>query len=142
MRIWRPTRRRWPPSNEACDPSGLHGTRDGEGNIHASDRRRSRGQFGLAVGAASLNLFYTPAKLLVAGAGLAFGSVVGLLNGGDVRSAYAVWVPAAGGTFMLKPGHLDGTEPVRFFGRDYADRASSAGSVAEAGGIYEAQYSR
>jgi hypothetical protein len=99
-------------------------------------------EFGLAVGAAAANLIYTPAKLTMAVAGLAVGGLTGLLNGGDVRSAYAVWVPTASGTFMLPPSHLDGSVPVAFFGCEYTDRPSPAGSVGEAGGIYEAQYSR
>jgi hypothetical protein len=99
-------------------------------------------EFGLAVGAAASNLLYTPAKVTVAVAGLAIGAVTGILTGGDLRSAYAVWVPAASGTYHLKPAHLEGTEPIEFFGCDYADRPSTVAPAAEAGGIYDAQYSR
>jgi hypothetical protein len=79
-------------------------------------------EFGLAVGAAAANLLYTPAKVVVAFGGLVVGSLTGLLTGGDVRAAY------------------DGTEPVEFFGSDYADTPSTA-LEAESGGIYDAQYS-
>jgi hypothetical protein len=97
-------------------------------------------EFGLAVGAAAANLLYTPAKVVVALGGLVVGSLTGLLTGGDVRAAYGVWVPAASGTYVLRPSNLDGTEPVEFFGSDYADTPSTA-LEAESGGIYDAQYS-
>src|SRR5205823_14429438 len=79
------------------------------------------GEAGLAVGAAAANLLYLPAKTLVAIGGLGVGALTGLLTGGDIRAAYAVWVPAAGGTFMLTPAHFEGTRPIEFFGSDYAD---------------------
>jgi hypothetical protein len=99
-------------------------------------------EFGMAIGAAGANLLYTPAKVAVAAVGLLVGSVTGILTGGDVRAAYAIWVPAASGTYLLRPANLDGTEPIAFFGSDYADTPSIASGTAEAGGIYDAQYSR
>jgi hypothetical protein len=80
---------------------------------------------GWAVGAAVLNVFYLPTKLLVAGGGLVLGAVAGVLTLGDTRSAYALWVPTAGGTYVLRPEHMAGTERVEFFGSDYADTPSS-----------------
>jgi len=105
-------------------------------------RAQPGAEFGLAIGAAAANLVYTPVKVITAFGGLALGGMTGLLTGGDVRAAYAVWVPAASGTFMLTPNNLDGTEPIEFFGSDYADRPSKGAAVTEARGIYEAQYSR
>src|SRR5438445_556179 len=55
-------------------------------------------ELGLAVGAAAGNLVYLPVKVMVAFGGLALGSLTGALTGGDVRAAYALWVPAASGT--------------------------------------------
>jgi hypothetical protein len=81
---------------------------------------------GWALGAAGLNIFYTPIKVVVAVGGLVLGGVAGLLTLGDQRSAYAIWVPAAGGTYVLRPEHLAGTEQIEFFGSDYADTASTA----------------
>ena len=97
---------------------------------------------GLALGAAAGNVVYLPAKVIVAIGGLALGTVTGLLTGGDVGSAYAVWVPAASGTYFLRPAMLDGTEPLEFFGSDYADQASASSTSVESSGIYDAQYSR
>jgi hypothetical protein len=99
-------------------------------------------EFGMAVGAAAANLLYLPGKAIVAAGGLVLGGVVGVLTAGDTRAAYAVWVPAASGTYLLRPANLEGTQPVEFFGSDYADTPSAGPAAAEAGGIYEAQYSR
>ncbi len=74
--------------------------------------------------AATANLFYTPAKVVVALGGLTAGAVAGFLNGGDTRAAYAFWVPTAGGRYFLTSDQMDGKQPVEFFGSDYADRPS------------------
>lgn len=95
---------------------------------------------GLALGAAALNVVYTPCKTMVALGGLFVGGVVGFLTGGDTRAAYAVWVPAASGTYLVKPSMLDGSQPLEFFGSDYADRPSPIASTLESSSIYEALY--
>ena len=82
------------------------------------------GEAGFALAAAAANLVYVPAKVLVAVGGLGLGGLVGFLTGGDMRAAYALWVPAAGGTFMLRPSHVEGTRPIEFFGSDYVDQPS------------------
>jgi hypothetical protein len=97
-------------------------------------------EFGLAVGAASANLLYLPGKMVVALGGLVLGGLTGALTGGDVRAAYGVWVPAASGTYLLTPAHLEGTVPIEFFGSDYADQSSKAAGGAEGAGIYDIQY--
>jgi hypothetical protein len=94
---------------------------------------------GWSLGAAGLNVFYIPIKLLLAAGGLVVGAAAGVLTLGDTRSAYALWVPAAGGTFVLRPEHLAGTEPVAFFGSDYADTPSAVASD-DANRLYEAGY--
>lgn len=97
-------------------------------------------EFGLAVGAAAGNLVYLPVKVVVAFSGLALGGLTGALTGGDLRAAYALWVPAAGGTYLLTPAHLDGTVPIEFFGSDYADRPCTTAGATEGAGIYDVQY--
>lgn len=94
---------------------------------------------GWSLGAAGLNVFYIPIKLLVAGGGLVLGAAAGVLTLGDTRSAYALWVPAAGGTFVLRPEHLAGTERVEFFGSDYADTPSTVAGD-ETNTMYQAGY--
>ena len=95
---------------------------------------------GLALGAAALNVFYTPCKAAVAIGGLFAGGLVGVLTGGDTRAAYALWVPAASGTYLVKPSNLDGSEPLDFFGSDYNDEPSPIARTLESSSIYEATY--
>ena len=95
---------------------------------------------GLAIESAALNVAYVPCKAIVAAGGLVVGAVVGLLAGGDSRAAYALWVPAAGGTFLVTPAHLDGSRPLEFFGADYADEPSPMTRTLESSAIYEAYY--
>ena len=106
----------------------------------AADTKTQGGEAGLALAAAALNVFYLPAKVLVAAGGMVGGTFAGFFTGGDVRSAYALWVPAAGGTYFLHPSHLDGTEPLEFFGSDYDDRPSPHTLDAEEANMYEAVY--
>jgi hypothetical protein len=75
-----------------------------------------------AVLATGANLFYVPAKILVAVAAIPVGGLAGAFSGGDARTAYAIWVPAMGGTYFLTNGHMDGSEPIEFFGYDYDDQ--------------------
>jgi hypothetical protein len=75
----------------------------------------------LAVAATWANIFYVPAKLAVAAGSIPVGGLAGALSGGDMRTAYAIWVPAMGGTYFLTNGHLDGSRQVEFFGADYED---------------------
>ena len=95
---------------------------------------------GYAIGAATLNLVYLPAKTLVAIGGFILGAATGFATGGDTRAAYALWVPTLSGTFFLRPAHLQGTEPIQFFGKDYADQPSSIPAVADGGVVYEGLY--
>jgi len=94
-------------------------------------------EFGYAIGAAAANLVYIPAKAIVAAGGLAVGSVCAVLTGGSIRAAYAVWVPAASGTYYLTPEHIAGTAPIAFFGDDYADTMIGA---PDAGASYDVMY--
>lgn len=70
------------------------------------------------------NIFYLPAKAAVALGSIPVGGVAGVLSGGDMRTAYGIWVPAMGGTWFLTNGHLDGSKPLQFFGADYEDTRS------------------
>jgi hypothetical protein len=75
-----------------------------------------------AVIATGANIFYVPAKFFVAVAAIPVGGLAGAFSGGDPRTAYAIWVPAMGGTYFLTNGHMDGSTPIEFFGYDYDDQ--------------------
>ena len=92
-----------------------------------------------SLGAAAFNIVYIPAKLVVAGCGLVAGAAAGVLTLGNQRAAYAFWVPAAGGTSVLRPEHLADEERVQFFGSDYADTPSEF-AVYGTSGLYESGY--
>ena len=72
--------------------------------------------------ATAANIFYVPAKIAIAAVAIPAGGLAGALSGGDARTAYAIWVPAMGGTFFLTNAHMDGSKPIEFFGSDYADQ--------------------
>jgi hypothetical protein len=95
---------------------------------------------GRAVAAAALNAFYVPVKAVMAVVGLATGSLVGLASGGDVRAAYAIWVPTASGTWFFTPAEVEGSREVEFFGSDYADRPSGLGIGEPGRASYDAMY--
>jgi hypothetical protein len=95
---------------------------------------------GRAIASLGLNLFYLPVKAVMAVVGLAAGSIVGMATGGDVRSAYAIWVPMASGTWFFTPAQVEGSEPVEFFGSDYADQPSELGTSEPGRSLYDAMY--
>jgi hypothetical protein len=95
---------------------------------------------GRALASVGVNIFWLPAKAVMAAVGLAAGSVVGLATGGDTRSAYALWVPMASGTWFVTPDQVDGSKPVEFFGSDYADRPSELWQGDPGRASYDAMY--
>jgi hypothetical protein len=95
---------------------------------------------GFALLAAWGNVLYVPAKTIACAVSMPVGALAGWLSGGDERSAYAIWVPMAGGTWFLTPAHLEGREPIAFFGDDYADRPSTASPGANSALTYQSLY--
>jgi hypothetical protein len=96
---------------------------------------------GYAVLATAGNVLYMPAKFLVAIAAIPVGGLAGALSGGDARTAYAIWVPAMGGTYFLTTAHMDGSKPVEFFGYDYDDTPAPSRGTGERSLIYDTPYS-
>lgn len=95
---------------------------------------------GRAIASVGMNIFYVPAKAVMAVVGLVAGSVVGMATGGDVRAAYAIWVPTASGTWFFTPDQVEGSQPVEFFGSDYADRPSELGLGEPGRSSYDIMY--
>ena len=111
------------------------------GRVSASAAHFTSGQeAGWSLGSAGANLGYFPAKLVVACVGALGGSLAGFLTGGSTRAAYAIWVPTMGGTWLLTPASLDGSERIAFFGSDYADTASASSEDPESSRIYASRY--
>lgn len=99
---------------------------------------------GFSLLAAWANVLYVPAKIVVSAVALPFGALAGWMGGGDTRAAYALWVPAAGGTWFLDHEHLIGQQPIEFFGSDYSDRPSTRPDAVISytyGAAYESTYS-
>jgi hypothetical protein len=95
---------------------------------------------GRALASVGMNIFYVPAKAVMAVLGLVAGGFVGVTTGGDERAAYAVWVPVASGTWFVTPDHVDGSKPIEFFGSDYADTPSEFGLSDPGRSSYDAMY--
>jgi len=97
-------------------------------------------EVGNAITATFANIVYTPTKMIVATFGLLGGGIAGFMAGGDARTAYALWVPTAGGDYVVRPAHLDGSETLHFWGRDYSDRPSTVSQENDGSYIYDALY--
>lgn len=95
---------------------------------------------GFSLLAAAANLFYTPAKTVVAIVGLPVGAFAGWVSGGEERSAYAIWVPTSGGDFFLNTAHMEGSEPIQFWGDDYADTPSTTINSSDGNYMYRSSY--
>jgi hypothetical protein len=93
-----------------------------------------------AVLATGANIFYGPAKFFVAVAAIPVGGLAGAFSGGDPRTAYAIWVPAMGGTYFLTNGHMDGSTPIEFFGYDYDDQLAPPRRGDDRTFIYDVPY--
>lgn len=97
-------------------------------------------EVGRAIAAVTLSVFYLPVKAAMAAVGLVAGGFAGLATGGDVRTAYAIWVPTASGTWFFTPAQVEGSQEVEFFGSDYADRPSQQGLNEPGRSSYDAMY--
>lgn len=95
---------------------------------------------GFSLLAAAANLFYTPAKAVVAIVGLPVGAFTGWVSGGEERSAYAIWVPTSGGDYFLTTDHMEGSKPIEFFGSDYADTPSTRQYTVDGNYDYRSSY--
>jgi hypothetical protein len=71
---------------------------------------------GWQIASGALSILYTPFKLVYAGFGGLVGGFVYALTGGNEQAAQSVWDASLRGTYWLTPGHLQGTEPLRFKG--------------------------
>jgi len=72
---------------------------------------------GIQVGSWLLTVPYCMGKSAFAIAGGTVGVLGHLFSGGNSATAQSVWTGSIYGTYILRPAHLRGEEPIRFFGK-------------------------
>jgi hypothetical protein len=72
---------------------------------------------GIKVASWALTVPYCLGKALYAGVGAIIGGFTYVLSGGNTEAAKDVWVKSIYGTYILRPEHLRGEEPVHFVGK-------------------------
>ena len=95
---------------EELPPDEVHGTPTGAG---------------LQAGSLLLTIPYGAAKITFALLGSVIGGFTFLLSFGNLGAAKAVWVTSMYGTYVIRPAHLTGDEPVRFLGVEAEPTATS-----------------
>ena len=91
------------------------------GEARADDSASAGGSdgTGIKVGAWAVTVPYIIAKGAFAACGAVVGGLGYLFSGLDDRTAKAVWTRSIYGTYIIRPAHLRGDEPVRFLGEEH-----------------------
>ena len=71
---------------------------------------------GMKVASWALTVPYCAAKAAFAVAGSVVGGLGYAFSGGDTKAAESVWTTSVYGTYILRPAHLRGQEPIHFLG--------------------------
>ena len=71
---------------------------------------------GMKVASWALTVPYCAAKAAFAVAGSVVGGLGYAFSGGDTKAAESVWTTSVYGTYILRPAHLRGEEPIHFLG--------------------------
>lgn len=72
---------------------------------------------GIKVASWLLTIPYGLGKVVYAVTGSIVGGFTYVLSGGNTEAAKAVWTSSLYGTYIIRPEHLKGNEPVHFVGR-------------------------
>ncbi len=88
---------------------------------------------GLGIGSVLCSLVYGPLKLVYAGLGAVVAGGAWALAGGDAQVASPILNAAVRGDYVITPGHLEGTQPLEFVGRDPGQQSLAHGSVFDEG---------
>jgi len=64
-----------------------------------------------------LTVPYCAGKSAFAIAGSVVGSLGYAFSGGNAETAQSIWTKTVYGTYILRPAHLRGEEPIHFFGK-------------------------
>jgi hypothetical protein len=86
--------------------------------------KRSEG-VGIHLASWALTIPYIAAKSAFALTGAIVGGVGYVFSGGNQDTAKAVWTTSICGTYIIRPAHLRGQEPVEFLGKSDEARSES-----------------
>ncbi len=81
---------------------------------------------GIQVGSWLLSIPYCVGKSAFAVAGSVVGGLGYVFSGGNVKTAQSVWTTSIYGTYILRPSHLRGEEPIEFLGKVDGDGSTPA----------------
>ena len=90
---------------------------------------------GIQVASWLLTVPYCAGKSAFAVAGSVVGGLGYVFSGGNSKTAESVWTTSVYGTYILRPAHLRGEEPIHFLGNsdddqgDHMKRASAASEL-------------
>jgi hypothetical protein len=76
---------------------------------------------GIQVESWLLTVPYCIGKSAFAISGAVVGGLSYLFSGGNVKTAQSVWTTSINGTYILRPAHLRGEEPIHFLGKADGD---------------------
>ncbi|HJT19883.1 MAG TPA: hypothetical protein VJ746_05410 [Nitrospira sp.] len=80
---------------------------------------------GIQVASWALTVPYCLGKTAFAIGGGLVGGLGYLFSGGNAKTAKAIWVTSIYGTYILRPAHLRGEEPIHFLGQSSEDQVES-----------------
>ena len=86
---------------------------------------------GITVGAWALTVPYIIGKGAFAAGGAVVGGLGYLFSGGNSNTAKTVWTKSIYGTYIIRPEHLRGEEPVHFLGQTDENQAEAAPPAAK-----------
>jgi len=100
-------------------PAGLSFAQDQTSNSDGSDST------GIQVASWLLTIPYCAGKSAFAVAGSVVGGLGYAFSGGNSETAQAIWTKSVYGTYILRPAHLRGEEPIHFVGQSDEHKSES-----------------
>ena len=82
----------------------------------AGQSEKETHSIGAYAGAVLGDVLYVPGKIVFAGLGAATSGLAYLVTLGDSEASTSIWNTTVEGTYVLTPRHIEGKEPIRFFG--------------------------
>jgi len=71
---------------------------------------------GAYAGAILGDVLYVPGKVIFAGLGAVTSGLAYVVTLGNSETSASIWSATVEGTYVLTPRHIEGKEPIRFFG--------------------------